>query len=153
MKLQERLFSCGPAAMRAALYVLGHKKISEATLRRRAGTTPEGTNEIGLMRAIRSYNHKPKEYQSSARTSSWAWVRNCLKKGKPVLLCIEQWEHWVAAVGLIGGDVLVFDPDSSSGRRKRYSGLEVYNEMELAKRWVYIDEDTEEHIYYGISIT
>lgn len=152
MKLQERMFSCGPAAVRAALYVLGHR-VSEATLRKRAGTTPEGTDEKGLMRAIRSYGHKPKEYQSESRRASWAWLKGALGRGKPVLLCVDQWDHWVAAVGRLGGKVLIFDPDSSPGRRKKYSGLEVYTEQELWIRWMYEDEDSNKCIYYGVSIT
>ena len=153
MQFQERLFSCGPAAVRAALYVLGHNNISEATLRRRAGTTPEGTNEQGLMRAIRSFNHKPKEYQSESRRASWSWLKTCLSKGKPVLLCVDQWDHWVAAVGTLGGKVLIFDPGIPPGRRKKYSGLEIYNEQELHPRWGYEDEDTDKTIFYGVSIT
>jgi len=153
VKLQERKFSCGPAAVRAALYVFGHNNISEATLRRMAGTTSEGTDERGFMRAIRSYGHKPKEYQAESRKAAWAWLKGTLGRGKPVLLCVDQWDHWVTAVGRLGGKVLVFDPDASPGRRKRYSGLEVYTELELAQRWIYEDEDTGHHVYYAVSIT
>lgn len=151
MKLQERKFSCGPAAIRAALYVLGHN-LSEVALRKRAGTTSEGTDEKGVMRAIRCYGHRPREYQAESRKVAWGWLKSVLGRGKPTLLCVDQWDHWVAAVGRLGGKVLVFDPDSSSGRRKKYSGLEVYTEQELGARWCYY-EDNGKHIYYAISIT
>ena len=76
-----------------------------------------------------------------------------LSRGRPVLLCVDQWDHWVAAVGNLGGKVLIFDPDSSPGRRKKYSGLVPCTEPELWIRWMYEDEDTDGCIYYGVSIT
>jgi len=152
MRLQERGYSCGPAALRAALYVLGHR-LTEAALRRHATTRPEGTDEKGIMRAVSHYGHRPREYTSDNRKKSWAWIKDNVGRGRPVLICSDSWNHWIAVVGRLGGKLLVFDPDSSNGRRKRYSGLEIYNEHDLSERWVYVDEETGETSYYGISIT
>lgn len=152
MELQQRKFSCGPAAARAVLYVLGHHKVTEAALRRWAGTTPDGTDERGMLRAISHYGHKGKEYQAESGKKSWAWLKNILGRGKPVLLCVDEWDHWVAAVGRLGGKVLIFDPDSSGGRRKKYSGLVVYDEKDLLGRWAYHDPETNKNAYYGISV-
>jgi ABC-type bacteriocin/lantibiotic exporter with double-glycine peptidase domain len=151
VKLQERKYSCGPSALRAALYVLGHN-VTEAALRRRAATTRDGTDERGIIRAVNYYGHNSREYTSESLKRSWAWLKNNVSRGKPVLLCVDGWSHWVAVVGRLGGKLLVFDPDSSDGRRKRYSGLEIYNEQDLGARWRYCDEETGRSSYYAISI-
>lgn len=152
MELQQRLFSCGPSAVRAALYVLGHN-VTEASLRKWAGTTPDGTDESGMMRAIKHYGHTTKEYQEESRKRAWGWLKQTLGRGRPVLLCVDGWDHWIAAVGRLGGRVIIFDPDSNPARRKKYSGLAVYNEQELGYRWGNLNEETGRSNYYAISIT
>ena len=151
MELQERGYSCGPAALRAALYILGHN-ITEASLRKLAGTTPDGTDEKGIIRAVTTFGHKTREHNSDSLKRSWGWLKNTVSRGNPVLLCVDGWSHWVAVIGRIGGKILVFDPDSSPGRKKRYSGLEVYNEQDLGLRWRYTDGETGKSSYYAITI-
>jgi len=151
VELQQRKYSCGPAAVRAALYVLGHR-VTEAALRKWASTTSEGTDERGILRAIHHYGHVGREYQTKLGRRSWLWIRSSIGRGRPVLLCVDQWDHWVAAVGRFGNQILVFDPDSSGGRKKKYSGLEVYTEVELLNRWEYYEYETGNGIYYGISV-
>lgn len=151
MKLQERGYSCGPAALRAALYVLGHN-LTEAALRRRAGTTTDGTDEKGIIRAVTYYGHSHREHNSESMKRSWAWLKNNISRGKPVLICSDDWSHWIAVVGKLGSRLLVFDPDSSSGRRKKYSGLEIYNEQDLGSRWRHLDEETGRSSYYAIAV-
>lgn len=151
MELQQRKFSCGPSSVRAALYVLGHT-VTEAALRRWAGTTAEGTDERGMLRAIAHYGHRGKEYQAESGKRSWDWLRASLGRGRPALLCVDQWNHWVTVVGRLGAELLVFDPDSSDGRRKKYSGLMVYSKQDLLTRWIYTDEETNKQTYYGISV-
>ena len=151
MEPQQRRFSCGPSAVRAALYVLGHT-ISESSLRHWAGTTPEGTDERGVMRAIHHYGHKTREYQEESIKVSWNWLKTTLSRGRPVLLCVDDWDHWVAAVGRFGGKVMIFDPARERGR-KMYSGLRFYSEQELASRWRYTDKTTGKSSDYAIAIT
>lgn len=151
MELQERAYSCGPAAIRSALYVLGHT-VREATIRRWARTTPQdGTDEKGVMRAVHHYNHKTKEYQSESSRKSWQWLKYTLGEGKPVLLCVDSWNHWVAAIGTLGGQVMIFDPDKDPKAKRRYSGIRLYNQQDLTYRWGCLDEDGKTY-YYGISI-
>lgn len=152
MELQQLKFSCGPSAARAALYVLGHN-VTEAKLRKLSGTTPDGTDERGIRRAIYHYGHNTKEYQSESMKKSWSWLKSTLGRGRPVLLCVDSWNHWIAAVGRLGGKVIVFDPDPAPSKRRRYSGLKVYNEHELGLRWQSVDSETGKSSYYAIVIT
>lgn len=149
MELQERLYSCGPAAVRSALYVLGHKT-SEAAIRRQAGTTPDGTDERGIIRAIHHYGHKTREHHTEAIKVAWDWLKTELRRGRPVLLCVDKWDHWVSAIGTLGSKVLIFDPDSSMGQKRKYSGIKLYSEHELGSRWKYMGEGR--GCYYSISV-
>lgn len=149
MELQERKYSCGPAALRAALYVLGHN-ITEASLRRRAGTTTWGTDEKGIKRAVAHYGHSTRENHFSSHRKAWAQLKKTVSMGRPVLICSDSWEHWLAIVGVFGGKVIVFDPYREPGQRRRYSGLKVYNEAELISRWGYTEGT--ETVYYSLSI-
>ena len=151
MEFQQRAYTCGPAAVRAVLYVLGHN-VLEATIRKWARTTPQdGTDEKGIIRAVQRYKHKTKEYQSESSRKSWHWLKTALGRGRPVLLCVDGWGHWVAAVGTLGGRVLVFDPEIVPGKRRKYSGLQYYNQVELVERWRYTEEDGKNY-YYAISV-
>lgn len=149
MELQERLYSCGPAAVRAILYILGHNA-TEAAIRKRSGTTPEGTDEKGIIRAIHHYGHKTKEYQSETRKVSWGWLKTELGRGHPVLLCANNWGHWLAAVGLLGGKVIIFDPDSSPGKKRRYSGISLFTEADLGPLWRHVEDGHGQ--YYAITV-
>lgn len=155
MKLQERKYSCGAAAVRAALYTLGHKKLSEAAIRKRSGTTPEGTDEEGIIKAIESYGHRAKEYEFSSAKEAWNWLKGTLGHGRPVLICSDEWRHWIAALGRLGGKIWIFDPDSTTPpRRRRYSGLELMSETELSSRWGNPIEGQENRFaYYAICVT
>lgn len=150
MEPQQRSYSCGPAAVRAVLYILGHN-VQEATVRKVAKTTKDGTDQKGLIKAIEHYGHRAFEKENTAIKEAWHWLRSSLGRGKPVILCVDQYDHWVAAVGSIGAEVLIFDPLKNHGRRKKYSGLLVYDVDELAERWRCLEEDGKYH-YYGIAV-
>jgi len=151
VEYQQRNYSCGPAAVRAALYVLGHS-VQEATIRKWAKTTPEGTDEHGIMRAIHQYGHGTTEFQSDLIGKSWEWLRSSLRRGRPVLICVKQWNHWETVIGTLGKKVIVFDPDRPpAGQRRKYSGLKFYSQADLMPRWGCLDEDGKNY-YYGISI-
>lgn len=150
MEFQERNYTCGPAAVRAALYFLGHN-VQEATVRKWAKTTPkDGTDEKGILRALNHYGHKGVEYQSPASRKSFQWLKENISKGHPVLLCVDSWNHWVSAVGLFGSEVIIFDPNKPAGKQRKYSGLKTYKRQDLLARWGCYDEKKIQ--YYGISV-
>ena len=142
MRPQSRKYSCGPAALRAALHMLG-RRVTERALIKHARTTPHsGTDEAGIVRAIEHYGLVPTPRLVRGAGQAWRWVRRQLGQGRPVLLCTDKWSHWVCVVGSFGSCVLVFDPEV----KRRYSGLRPYTYDELAKRWGV------EGSYYGVSV-
>ncbi len=141
MKFQEKTYSCGPASLRAALYVLKHI-VKEATIRKAAGTTPEGTSELGLFKALKHYGYDWVEHNDTDAKRNWRRIVRSLKKGMPALLCIgEKEDHWVSAVGLNGDGIIIFDPANPDSKRKRYSGLHFNNFEEFEPLWAHAEDD------------
>ena len=149
MDFQSKNYSCGAAAFVAALYSLG-RVIRESAVRKRAGTNKEeGTSEEGLFKAAAYYGYECKRYKSKSEDASWRWLLRSLKKGNPVILCVEQWEHWVAAVGIFGDGVIVFDPSNVKGPRKHF-GIKFLSKEKLKNIWGY--KENHENYFYSIKI-
>ncbi len=150
MKLQETKFSCGAASLRAALYVLG-KCPWEKSIRKHAGTTPEhGTDEDGLRKAIEYYKFRHRRFQTISVREATDNLKKSLRRGYPVIICVDKESHWCAAVGMLGKKIMLFDP-ANSAKKQKYSGIRLYNVDDLAGRWgnVLPDGATE---YYGIVV-
>lgn len=153
MKLQEKKYSCAAASIRAALYSLGHN-VSESAVRTVSGTDKSGTDEIGILKAIRRYGHTAREYQFHSYKEAWEWLKQALHMGRPVLMCSDNWNHWVTAIGRYGAKVWIFDPDSTTKkRRNRYSGLELYSKNNWMRRWKKYNRSQKKYTYYAICIT
>lgn len=150
MQLQQRGYSCGPAALRSVLYVYG-KEVTEAAVRKWAGTTPDGTDESGLKKAILHYKFRYKEFQTTSVREASDWLKRMVRAGKPVLLCCDKWDHWTSVVGHLGNKITLFDPAKKKNGRLRYSGLRYYLPTELAERWGCLEPDGLTY-YYGIAV-
>lgn len=149
MELQKRGYSCGPAALRAVLYVYG-RSFSEAGVRRWAGTTPEGTDEDGIKKAIAHYGFRQREHQTSSIRDATNWIKGNLRKGNPMLLCVDAEAHWIAVVGMLGKKIMVFDPAKKKNGRLRYSGLRLYHPSDLAVRMSHVEDGIIQ--YYGMVV-
>ncbi len=152
MELQEEDYSCGPAALRAVLYVY-HKQVSESAVRKWAGTTPKGTDEVGLRRAMAHYGFRAKEFQTSSVREATDWLKKSLRKGVPLILCVDGWDHWIAVVGTLGNKLIIFDPEPPESRKRpKYSGLKFCLASELAERWASLDDEDDTIYYYGMAV-
>lgn len=115
MRYQSHRAACGAAALHNALQALGISR-SEEELGGLAGTTADGTSSRGMIKAIKAIgtdheligkNMRWKDIES-AQVGLWFLVAN---KGRPVILCTEDFGHWVACVGYTGGRFIVVDSD------------------------------------------
>lgn len=122
MRLQSTQASCGPACLRNALLCHGIIR-SEQELEQLAGTTAAtGTSPEGLRKAIASITVEHPELQNTRLSEIRADVAilkliAALQSGHVVLMCVDSYEHWVLAFGLLGGGakiiVHVCDPDDN----------------------------------------
>ncbi len=105
---QPNSWLCGPYALKHALLLVG-VRADEHTIARLAGTDPSGTDEAELMRAARHFDC---DLQSIRRRDPDAAQHDLavhLARGTPVLLCIEQWDHWVVAAHEHDGTFAIVD--------------------------------------------
>src|SRR5690349_7646433 len=109
MKYQTTDYNCGPAALQNALKVLRHP-VSQERIAELAGTSTEGTDEDGLKRAVLALGFGFDEIATSDRTRAYSLLTGSLMLGRPVILCVDRWLHWVTAIGLVGTTVLVAEP-------------------------------------------
>lgn len=117
MKYQSRTYTCGPAAVANALRVYGCK-FTEAQIAIAAGTTRDGTDDKGLLRALRLFRCKPKVIN---RLTS---VRKYVRAGTPVIIHLDEELHWVVVIGCIGKNLIAFDSDTAR-HNKLNNGIRV----------------------------
>lgn len=133
MRFQSLAWSCGPASIVNAARAFG-KRVSEARVRKLAGTTRDGTDEAGLISAMRSLGYTASSHWSADQTAAWSFVRANVLDGKPCLLCIDSWGHWVTVIGIVGDRVLLSDP-ANTQKNVKENGLHSLSRRDLLKRW------------------
>jgi ABC-type bacteriocin/lantibiotic exporter with double-glycine peptidase domain len=133
VRYQELPWSCGPAALRSAGLTLG-EKISERTIRAKAGTTEDGTDEKELIQAARAVGLTATSHHSADKSAAWSFVRANVLDGRPCLLCIDQWSHWVTVIGIVGDKVILVDP-ANTQKNTGENGTHVLSRPQLMRRW------------------
>ncbi len=141
MKRQAKSYWCGVASVANALEVLGVRR-SQKEINRLCHVTPgKGTSEVEMKRALLANGMAVDEWQNTDSELSLEWLYDSLQE-HPVILCVDNDDHYVTAIGLCGSRVLVFDPS-------RNAGLTVYSAAELSVRW----RDELEETYYGLGVS
>lgn len=143
MRLQSRKSSCGPAALKNALESIGIER-TEDELGLLSRQTTEGTSQPGLERAIQTIDKgdgtkltSNRIYEKRREVAGWA-LSSAIRAGRPVILCVDNFEHWVSAVGILGERFII--ADSASNDVVEYMSL-----SETLDRW-------DGPGYYGIEI-
>ncbi len=113
MRFQSNRSSCGPAALANALEALGIKR-SEDELIPLTGQTPDGTDARGILKAIKAISTEaaPLRGDSIKVGEGLAWVLawfHIAHEGRPMILCVDEEDHWVAATGHLGDRLVVID--------------------------------------------
>ncbi len=126
---QPNTYECGPFALKHALLTLGIFG-DERRIARVAGTSHGGTDEAQLARAARRFGCElPVVRRLDAAAACSELIRR-LAVGQPTLLCVDDWEHWVTAVGVEGSEFVLMDSAAPGVVR-------VVDWRVLRERWVY----------------
>ncbi len=146
MKHQQRPYSCGIASIQNALECLGIKR-TQGQIRKVCHCDPaEGTHEHEIMRGLLACGAKVDEWVSQVRLESMQWLQMHLMQRGPAILCVDAWEHWCTAIGIVdSATFLVFDP-------ARGAGLKIYDWNGLATRWR-LGKSQGGPSYYGIGVS
>lgn len=147
MRYQARDGACGAASVVNALRALGWK-VSEGRVRKIAGTTPQaGTDEHGIYEAVRQLGYSAVPFTTEDRKAAAAVVHSNVLAGRPCILCVDNYGHWVAIVGVVGDRFLLVDPTNTQ-RNSQENGCHSVSKAELLKRW----RNREDGIYFSIVV-
>ncbi len=90
-------FTCGPAALRCALLMYGDK-VDGKMLAKLAGTTYDGTDDWQIDRAARELGFRLRHRMHRYPAEAYADLLATLRDRTPVLLCVDNYGHWITAV-------------------------------------------------------
>lgn len=106
---QPNSWQCGPFALKHGLLAYGIFAHEDALAEAAGSTATFGTDERQLTRTAREYGCVLQlERYRSMFTARRALAR-LLADHTPVLLCVDQWDHWVTAVGADEAHLVVLD--------------------------------------------
>lgn len=108
--MQDTAANCGPASLSNALAAVGITRTQQEceTLCRTNGT--DGTSIKGFQAALKTMGYGWHPINERRWDVARMLLTDCLRNGTAAVLCVDQNNHWVAAVGLIGQRILIADP-------------------------------------------
>jgi ABC-type bacteriocin/lantibiotic exporter with double-glycine peptidase domain len=119
---------CGPTALANALERFGLRRGLSAVAKA-CGTTLEGSDEGDLTRGALALGCGADPFACDDPRAALTWLLASLKAGRPALLCVDRWGHWITALGACGRDVVIYDPARETG------GTFVLRWRSLRRRW------------------
>lgn len=111
MRMQDSQAGCGPASMSNALSAMGIRRtIPECeALCKTTGTA--GTSPKRLFKACHTVEGVSPGLLMEIRPEvALLRLEGSLRRGRSMLLCVDKYDHWIAAIGMLGERVLVADP-------------------------------------------
>jgi ABC-type bacteriocin/lantibiotic exporter with double-glycine peptidase domain len=148
VRFQTKPGYCGATVVVNVLRTFGIKA-SEKRVASLAGTTIDGTDEHGIITALRSFGLTAEPYNGSSRSQSWTWLHGTLVMGKVVVLCVDNSNHWVAIIGTLLDRVVLID-STCTRVNKSENGVHVISSRRLLRRWTARDSGISS--YYGIGV-
>ena len=127
-------WTCGPFALKHALLALGRMVDGERIARQTGNHWWSGVDEIRLARAARANecDLEPGHTRSADRARRALNAR--LKQRVPVLLCVDDWGHWITVVRVERSGYVVIDSQLDPV-------LNIVTWKQLDRRWRYLDRD------------
>ncbi len=132
---QNNRWQCGPFAIKHALAIVG-RFVDEESITRAARTTKEGTDEKMLRRASERFDCRLIEVRKFEEEAAFRALKAALTTGRPCLICINQWGHWVTIVGFDARSERFVVIDSEKDPVVRIPAW-----SELKRRWVFNEYD------------
>jgi ABC-type bacteriocin/lantibiotic exporter with double-glycine peptidase domain len=127
MRYQSRKSSCGPASLANALEAIGVVR-SEDELATMSKQDTDGASSINLRKAAESIGVEViNVIEQRSASAGWA-LGHYLRSGYSGLLVVDNDEHWIAVVGILGNRFIVID--SADDELVLY-----YSLNELVSRW------------------
>jgi hypothetical protein len=134
---QPNKWLCGPFALKYALIMLG-RSVNEKEISRIAGTHWwGGTDDIKLARAARAYRCELRMVRRTSALRARRELLLSLKLGRPCILCVDKWNHWITVVGAERGKLISID--------SREAPVVCIDEWKtLKRRWMFSEKDEDD---------
>jgi hypothetical protein len=130
-------WSCGPVALEHALLTIG-QMVDPDRLAKLADTDWwSGTDELGLARAAARYQCDLELVRARHPEKARSQLTSYLRAGCPVLLCVDDWGHWIAVLRRQNNSFVVVDSNDDPV-------LGITEWGPLQRRWRYLDYDYDE---------
>lgn len=127
MKFQINPNSCGPAAVTNALKVYGLDiPLIEAK--------PEGTDENGIKQLLKRNGFKSFDFEFKSFVVAYLILRLYLYFGKPVIMCVDRYDHWVTAIAQTGSKTVVVDSELDNENVSE-NGIHLLGYKQLKDLW------------------
>lgn len=151
MKLQPNEYFCGPTAVVNAISCFGRKSSVERVAKL-AGTTDEGTHQIGILRALTRLGFKGLEFEVTTEKDASRWLDFAQRLGHPIVLYSHNGTHWITVIGSVDGGKRYIVADSSQAQANREeNGMHVLTLKRILALWK--DRHTDVQPYYGIIVS
>lgn len=126
-------WTCGPFALKHALVTLGKLADESAISQVAHPHWWAGTDEVKLARAARAFECDLPFIRRTDPDRAHASLVSHLRKGRPVILCVDEWGHWITVVCHEDGRFVVIDSRDTPV-------LQVLTWPQLRNRWRHYDE-------------
>ena len=137
MRYQSKPYLCGPASIQNALRALG-VRVGQERIAQLCQTSPDGTDESDLRRGLELLWCAYDELCTSDTVVARAWLTERLAFGRPVILCVDSWQHWIAVIGLLGARSewrAVIADSAVEPYNRDENGVHVVPRERLMRRW------------------
>lgn len=131
---QPNLWQCGPFALKHALIVLGIFADEKTITRIAHSSSKNGTSEEQIARAAKHYNCDVPMIRRHDPEIARKELLHYLRRGIPLLLCINDWNHWITVVKAEEGRFILLDSQEKAV-------LTILTWAELKTRWIHHEQD------------
>ena len=115
------------------------------------GDHPEGADETDILLAISTLGGQVDELDTGCRKEAQAWLSSRAPMF-PLILCVDNWKHWVVIGGYCGSRYNLQDSGKSPWNLAE-NGQWAITEKRLLKRWrASRSNRTFGGLYYGIAV-
>lgn len=151
--IHQRLDSdCGVASMRNAIFVATGREIGYWRLAGMYDDLSEGLDECDVMRTlVHRLGHSLDEIDTSDRRDAGSWLRRWAPVA-PLILCVDDWGHWVVVAGQCGPRFCLLDPGRDP-YNLRVNGQRWARPKKILRRWRAAKRFQEDGgLYYGLAL-
>lgn len=144
MRLQDSQANCGSVAVKNALCALGIDRSTEECEILCGTTATQGTPPRKMIKGLESIHELDVQVINEHRQEiAILLLREALRDGRPVILLVDNAEHWISAIGLLGERLIIADGAD-------YELVTSNNAEGLQERWRNVHSKRQP--YYGIRI-